>query len=155
MLFTAVVALTESVCCVCRDKHHIKKKNTRNPLRPQITTERTTFMELLRQAKALRMKTLLQTENLQVYRRQTQKKQQTVVDSRRAGKHSGLPAPSNPSDSTLVQRRAPRRRDGGRGLSPQCELTPGNSDRGRDSTSPWTDVSSQPIARSGQTNTTT
>jgi len=26
MLFTAVVALTESVCCVCRDKHHIKKK---------------------------------------------------------------------------------------------------------------------------------
>lgn len=27
MLFTAVVALTESVCCVCRDKHHIKKKH--------------------------------------------------------------------------------------------------------------------------------
>lgn len=26
MLFTAVVALAKSVCCVCRDKHHIKKK---------------------------------------------------------------------------------------------------------------------------------
>lgn len=41
MLFTAVVALTESVCCVCRDKHHIKKKKhktQKNPLRPQITT---------------------------------------------------------------------------------------------------------------------
>lgn len=30
MLFTAVVALTESVCCVCGDKHHIKK-NTKKP----------------------------------------------------------------------------------------------------------------------------
>lgn len=26
MLFTAVVALSESVCCVCADKHRIKKK---------------------------------------------------------------------------------------------------------------------------------
>ncbi len=31
MLFTAVVALTESVCCVCRDKHHIKKKKHKKP----------------------------------------------------------------------------------------------------------------------------
>lgn len=30
MLFTAVVALTESVCCVCRDKHHIKKKQKKH-----------------------------------------------------------------------------------------------------------------------------
>lgn len=30
MLSAAVIALTESVCCVCRDKHHIKK-NKKNP----------------------------------------------------------------------------------------------------------------------------
>lgn len=32
MLFTAVVSLAESVCCVCGDKHHIKKKEiTKKP----------------------------------------------------------------------------------------------------------------------------
>lgn len=38
MLFTAVVALTESVCCVCGDKHHIKKNKKKNTKKPTEAT---------------------------------------------------------------------------------------------------------------------